>query len=59
MKGISYQGSRICFGRYALQALELAWITSRQIEAGRCVMTRNVHHGGKLWVRIFPGKPIR
>ncbi|MBA0620249.1 hypothetical protein Godav_006005, partial [Gossypium davidsonii] len=58
MKGISYQGSRICFGRYALQALEIAWITSRQIEARRRVMTRNVHHGGKLWVRIFPGEPV-
>ncbi|KAB1998537.1 hypothetical protein ES319_D12G095600v1, partial [Gossypium barbadense] len=58
MKGISYQGSRFCFGRYALQALELVWITSRQIGAGHRVMKRNVHHGGKLWVRIFPGEPV-
>nr|YP_009994603.1 ribosomal protein L16 [Swertia souliei]YP_011003537.1 ribosomal protein L16 [Swertia marginata]QWK39879.1 ribosomal protein L16 [Swertia bifolia]QWK40478.1 ribosomal protein L16 [Swertia przewalskii]QWW91888.1 ribosomal protein L16 [Swertia wolfgangiana]QNP08763.1 ribosomal protein L16 [Swertia souliei]WPS65841.1 ribosomal protein L16 [Swertia marginata] len=57
-KGISYQGNRICFGKYALQALEPAWITSRQIEAGRRAMTRNVRRGGKIWVRIFPDKPV-
>ncbi|GAY54615.1 hypothetical protein CUMW_158120 [Citrus unshiu] len=51
MKGISYRGNHICFGRYALQALEPAWITSRQIEAGRRAMTRNVRRGGKIWVR--------
>ncbi|XVE49820.1 hypothetical protein DITRI_Ditri01bG0112500 [Diplodiscus trichospermus] len=59
MKGISYRGNCICFGRYALQALEPAWITSRQIEAGRRAMTRNVCHGGKIWVRIFPDKPVK
>nr|YP_010538668.1 ribosomal protein L16 [Persicaria senticosa]UYE92261.1 ribosomal protein L16 [Persicaria senticosa] len=58
MKGISSRGNRICFGRYALQALEPAWITSRQIEAGRRAMTRNARRGGKLWVRIFPDKPV-
>ena len=58
MKGISYRGNRICFGRYALQALEPAWITSRQIEAGRRGMTRNARRGGKIWVRIFPDKPV-
>ena len=58
MKGISYRGNRICFGGYALQALEPAWITSRQIEAGRRAMTRNARRGGKIWVRIFPDKPI-
>nr|XP_034910603.1 50S ribosomal protein L14, chloroplastic [Populus alba] len=58
MKGISSRGNRICFGRYALQALEPAWITSRQIEAGRRAMTRNVRRGGKIWVRIFPDKPV-
>nr|QHD26649.1 ribosomal protein L16 [Gentiana lhassica] len=57
-KGISYRGNRICFGKYALQALEPAWITSRQIEAGRRAMTRNVRRGGKIWVRIFPDKPV-
>nr|YP_009670112.1 ribosomal protein L16 [Azima tetracantha]QCW95431.1 ribosomal protein L16 [Azima tetracantha] len=58
LKGISHRGNRICFGRYALQALEPAWITSRQIEAGRRAMTRNVRRGGKIWVRIFPDKPV-
>ncbi|KAK8323015.1 hypothetical protein V6Z12_A12G206000 [Gossypium hirsutum] len=58
MKGISYRGNRICFGRYALQALEPAWITSRQIEAGCRAMTRNVRRGGKIWVRIFQDKPV-
>ncbi|MFQ6651046.1 hypothetical protein Gotur_022499, partial [Gossypium turneri] len=58
MKGISYRGNRVCFGRYALQALEPAWITSRQIEVGRRAMTRNVRRGGKIWVRIFPDNPV-
>nr|YP_009705466.1 ribosomal protein L16 [Triplostegia glandulifera]YP_009705617.1 ribosomal protein L16 [Zabelia triflora]YP_009706153.1 ribosomal protein L16 [Zabelia biflora]YP_010145416.1 50S ribosomal protein L16 [Leycesteria formosa]YP_010148588.1 ribosomal protein L16 [Zabelia tyaihyoni]YP_010413514.1 ribosomal protein L16 [Diervilla sessilifolia]YP_010705342.1 ribosomal protein L16 [Triplostegia grandiflora]YP_011032041.1 ribosomal protein L16 [Diervilla lonicera]QFQ35775.1 ribosomal protein L16 [W len=58
MKGISYRGNHICFGKYALQALEPAWITSRQIEAGRRAMTRNARRGGKIWVRIFPDKPV-
>ncbi|XP_027339735.1 uncharacterized protein LOC113860577 [Abrus precatorius] len=58
MKGISYRGNNICFGRYALQALEPAWITSRQIEAGRRAMSRNVRRGGQIWVRIFPDKPV-
>nr|YP_010406446.1 ribosomal protein L16 [Cymbaria daurica]URC16247.1 ribosomal protein L16 [Cymbaria daurica] len=56
MKGTSY--NPICFGKYALQALEPAWITSRQIEAGRRAMTRNARRGGKIWVRIFPDKPV-
>lgn len=58
MKGISYRGNRISFGRYALRALEPAWITSRQIEAGRRAMTRYARRGGKIWVRIFPDKPV-
>nr|YP_010273063.1 ribosomal protein L16 [Parnassia tenella]YP_010319975.1 ribosomal protein L16 [Parnassia qinghaiensis]YP_010456596.1 50S ribosomal protein L16 [Parnassia degeensis]UJJ82668.1 ribosomal protein L16 [Parnassia qinghaiensis]UJJ83372.1 ribosomal protein L16 [Parnassia tenella]UUA66101.1 50S ribosomal protein L16 [Parnassia tenella]UUA67722.1 50S ribosomal protein L16 [Parnassia degeensis] len=58
MKGISCRGNNISFGRYALQALEPAWITSRQIEAGRRAMTRHVRRGGKIWVRIFPDKPV-
>nr|ASN79080.1 ribosomal protein L16 [Pterospora andromedea] len=58
MKGISYRGKHICFGKYALQALEPAWVTSRQIEAGRRAMTRNVRRGGKIWVRLFPDKPV-
>nr|YP_009435173.1 ribosomal protein L16 [Lobelia linearis]ATG25174.1 ribosomal protein L16 [Lobelia linearis] len=58
MKGISYRGNHISFGKYALQALEPAWITSRQIEAGRRAMTRNARRGGKIWVRIFPDKSV-
>ncbi|KAF6153040.1 hypothetical protein GIB67_034762 [Kingdonia uniflora] len=58
MKGLSYRGYNICFGGYALQALEPAWITSRKIEAGRRAMTRYAYRGGKIWVRIFPDKPV-
>lgn len=58
MKGISTRGNSICFGKFALQALEPAWITSRQIEAGRRAITRYARRGGKLWIRIFPDKPI-
>nr|YP_009628296.1 ribosomal protein L16 [Greenwayodendron suaveolens]QBO27010.1 ribosomal protein L16 [Greenwayodendron suaveolens] len=58
MKGISYRGNHICFGKYALQALEPTWITSRQIEAGRRAITRYARRGGKIWVRIFPDKPV-
>nr|YP_010022444.1 ribosomal protein L16 [Zingiber montanum]YP_010383180.1 ribosomal protein L16 [Zingiber corallinum]YP_010716961.1 ribosomal protein L16 [Zingiber purpureum]QON98815.1 ribosomal protein L16 [Zingiber montanum]UEQ12473.1 ribosomal protein L16 [Zingiber corallinum]UEQ12559.1 ribosomal protein L16 [Zingiber montanum]WDQ40857.1 ribosomal protein L16 [Zingiber purpureum]WDQ41292.1 ribosomal protein L16 [Zingiber montanum] len=58
MKGISCRGNYICFGRYALKALEPTWITARQIEAGRRAMTRYMRRGGKIWVRIFPDKPV-
>ncbi len=58
MKGTATRGNRICFGRFGLQALEPSWITSRQIEAGRRAMTRYARRGGKLWIRIFPDKPI-
>ncbi|KAL2905766.1 50S ribosomal protein L16 chloroplastic [Bienertia sinuspersici] len=58
MKGISYQGNCTCFGRYAPQALEPAWIMSRQIKEGRRAMTRNTRRGGKIWLRIFPDKPV-
>nr|QGU93168.1 ribosomal protein L16 [Selaginella rossii]QGU93237.1 ribosomal protein L16 [Selaginella sanguinolenta] len=58
MKGIPARGNRICFGGFALQALEPAWITSRQIEAGRRAITRYARRGGKIWIRIPPDKPI-
>nr|QUV77243.1 50S ribosomal protein L16 [Markhamia cauda-felina] len=58
MKGISSRGNRICFGKYALQALEPAWITAKQIEAGRRAITRNARRGAKIWIRIYPDKPI-
>jgi len=58
MRGAAWRGSNIEFGEFGLQALEPAWITSRQIEAARVAMTRHVKRGGKLWVRIFPDKPV-
>ena len=56
--GAASRGNTISFGRYALQTLEPAWITSRQIEAARIAMTRHVRRGGKIWIRIFPDKPV-
>lgn len=58
LRGISSRGNVISFGKFALQALEPAWITARQIEAGRRSITRCARRGGKLWIRIFPDKPI-
>ena len=52
------RGNTISFGDYALQALEPCWITSRQIEAARRAMTRYIRRGGKIWIRIFPDKPV-
>ena len=56
--GNAGRGNTISFGSYALQTLEQAWITSRQIEAARVAMTRHVRRGGKIWIRIFPDKPV-
>lgn len=58
MTGEASRGSTINFGQFALQALEPAWITSRQIEAGRIAMTRHVRRGGQVWIRVFPDKPV-
>ena len=58
LKGVASKGNTIAFGEFALQALEPAWITTRQIEAGRRVMTRYSRRTGKLWIRIFPDKPV-
>lgn len=58
MKGKAYRGSTIGFGEYGLKALEPAWITSKQIEAARVAMTRHIKRGGKVWIRIFPDKPV-
>lgn len=58
MKGIASKGNTIAFGEYALKTLEPAWLTSRQIEATRRTITRYVKRGGKLWIRIFPDKPV-
>ncbi|MEC7640593.1 MAG: 50S ribosomal protein L16 [Nitrospinota bacterium] len=58
MRGIAYRGGSISFGTYGLQALECGRITNRQIEAARIAMTRHVKRGGKIWLRIFPDKPV-
>ncbi|MGG6294225.1 50S ribosomal protein L16 [Leptolyngbya sp. AN02str] len=58
MKGEATRGNKVDFGDFALQALEPSWITSRQIEASRRAMTRYIRRGGKIWIRIFPDKPI-
>jgi large subunit ribosomal protein L16 len=58
MKGKAWRGSTISFGEYALKAMECGWITSRQIEAARIAMTRFIKRGGKVWIRLFPDKPI-
>ncbi len=58
MRGLAHRGSSIDFGEFALQATEPCWITSRQIEAARRAMTRYVRRGGKIWIRVFPDKPV-
>lgn len=58
LRGKATRGNKITYGDFALQALEPCWITSRQIESGRRVLTRYVRRTGKLWIRIFPDKPI-
>jgi large subunit ribosomal protein L16 len=58
MRGLSHRGAKLNFGDFAIQAIEPGWITSRQIEASRRAMTRYVRRGGKIWIRIFPDKPV-
>ena len=58
MTGISKGGTRVTFGDYGIQALEPGWITNRQIEAARIAMTRYIKRGGKVWINIFPDKPV-
>jgi large subunit ribosomal protein L16 len=55
---LSPRGNTVAFGTYGLQALEPGWVTSRQIEAARVALTRHIKRGGKVWIRIFPDKPI-
>lgn len=57
-RGVATAGASIAFGEYALQALEPAWLTSAQIEAARRAITRFIKRGGKLWIRVFPDKPV-
>ena len=58
MRGKAYRNNKISFGEYALQSQECGWITSRQIEATRRTITRSIKRGGKLWITIFPDKPV-
>src|SRR5579885_1951629 len=58
MTGKAWRGSTVAFGEYGLKAMECGWITSRQIEAARIAMTRFIKRGGKVWIRLFPDKPI-
>ncbi|MBZ5593031.1 MAG: 50S ribosomal protein L16 [Acidobacteriia bacterium] len=58
MAGKAWRGSSIAFGDYGLKAMECGWITDRQIEAARVAMTRFIKRGGKVWIRLFPDKPI-
>ena len=58
MRGKALRGNSVAFGEFGLRALEPGWVTDRQIEAGRIAMTRYVKRGGKIWIRIFPDKPV-
>ena len=58
MKGKAIRGSKLNFGEFGLQALEPCWMTARQIEAGRITITRHAKRKGKLWIRVFPSKPV-
>ncbi|HET9488513.1 MAG TPA: 50S ribosomal protein L16 [Methylomirabilota bacterium] len=58
MRGKAQRGASLAFGEYGLKALEPGWITNRQIEAARVALTRSLKRGGKIWIRIFPDKPV-
>jgi large subunit ribosomal protein L16 len=58
MRGKAYRGGSVTFGEFGLQALEPAWVTNRQIEAARVAITRSIKRGGKMWIRVFPDKPV-
>jgi large subunit ribosomal protein L16 len=58
MSGAAWRGSDLSFGDFGLKALECGWVTDRQIEAARVAMTRSIKRGGKVWIRLFPDKPI-
>jgi large subunit ribosomal protein L16 len=57
-RGMAYRGAQLEFGDFGLKAMEVAWITDRQIEASRIAMTRSIKRGGRIWIRLFPDKPI-
>ena len=58
MRGLAWRGSTVSFGDYGLKALEPCWLTDRQIEAARVALTRGIKRGGKVWIRVFPDKPV-
>lgn len=58
MKGLAVRGSTLAFGDYGLKAMEPGWVTNRQIEAARVSLTRSVKRSGKIWIRVFPDKPV-
>ena len=58
MRGQATRGNTVAFGDYGLQSVEPGWVTNRQIEAARVAMTRHIKRGGKVWIRIFPDKPV-
>ena len=58
MTGMAKGGTRLAFGEFGIQALEPGWLTNRQIEAARIAMTRHIKRGGKVWINVFPDKPI-
>jgi large subunit ribosomal protein L16 len=58
MRGLALRGSALSFGEYGLKALEPGWVTNRQIEAARVALTRSLKRGGKIWIRVFPDKPV-
>lgn len=57
-RGLAFRGSKIDFGQFALKAMEPCWLSARQIEAARVALTRRIKRGGKIWIRIFPDKPV-
>ncbi|MBI3873065.1 MAG: 50S ribosomal protein L16 [candidate division Zixibacteria bacterium] len=57
-RGKAYRGGSVAFGQYGLKAMEPAWVTNKQIEAARVALTRHIKRGGKVWIRIFPDKPV-
>lgn len=58
VQGTTFKGADVSFGDYGLQAMTSCWLTARQIEAARIAMTRHIKRGGKIWIRIFPDKPV-
>ncbi len=58
MRGLAHRGCNVDFGEYGLKAIECGWITARQIEAARIAMTRSIKRTGKVWIRVFPDKPV-